>query len=191
MGGPAWLSWLLAAVMLGTGALHAGRLLTAGRHHRTHRYDVDATHLLMAAAMVAMLALPFGSRQAIAWSALLVVPALWFAGVAATAALGRRYGAVGRPARQAGMAGAMLFMLVVAAGRSPSGLAALGLVALLALVSAGLIREVRAADDGPAGTGPARPGTGTRGWLLRRGPSLGCQLAMTSAMGAMLVAMAG
>jgi hypothetical protein len=75
----------------------------------------------------------------------------------------------------------MLFMLSVPAGPSPSeAQAGFGMVALLALVSAGLIREA----------GAASPGYADR-WVLRPGPSVSCQLAMTSAMGVMLVLMAG
>jgi hypothetical protein len=110
------------------------------------------------------------------------VPVAWFAARTVVAARSGRVEALAKPARQLAVAVAMLFMLSVPASPPPSeALAGYAMVALLALVSAGLIREVQ-----------ATPGAGYSGrWVLRPGPSLCCQLAMTSAMGAVLVLMAG
>jgi hypothetical protein len=131
-------------------------------------------------AMAAMLLRPAPGGAA-AWAVVVGVPVAWFAARTAGAALAGRLEALGRPARQLGVAVVMLFMLSVPASPPPSvGLAGFGMVALLALVSAGLIREV----------GAASPGYADR-WVLRPGPSVSCQLAMTSAMGVMLVVMAG
>jgi hypothetical protein len=176
----AWLTWPLVLVMVGTGAFHAGRLLAARRQPSARRTDVDVSHLVMSVAMAAMLLRP-AHGPAVGWAVVVAVPVAWFAARTADAGLGRRVEALGQPARQLAVAVVTLFMVVVPTGPSPSvALAGFGLVALLALVSAGLIREVQAAPAGYAGR-----------WLLRQGPNLCCQLTMTSAMGAMLVLMAG
>jgi hypothetical protein len=176
---PAWLTWPLVLVMVGTGAFHAGRLLAARRQPSARRTDVDVSHLVMSVAMAALLLRP-APGEAAACAVVVGVPVAWFAARTADAALTGRLEALGQPARQLAVAVVMLFMLSVPAGPSPSeAQAGFGMVALLALVSAGLIREVQAAPAGYAGR-----------WVLRPGPSVSCQLAMTSAMGAMLVLMA-
>ena len=180
MTGPAWLTWPLVLVMVGTGAFHAGRLLVARRLPSARRTDVDVSHLVMSVAMAAVLLRPAPGAAA-GWAVVVGVPVAWFAARTADAALGGRMEALGQPARQLAVAVAALSMLVVPARQSPSfGLAGLGMVALLALVSAGLIREVHVVPAGHTGR-----------WLLRPGPNLSCQLAMTSAMAAMLVLMTG
>jgi hypothetical protein len=177
---PAWLTWPLVLVMVGTGAFHAGRLLAARRQPSARRTDVDVSHLVMSVAMAAVLLRPTHGSAA-AWMIVVGVPAAWFAARTAVAAMGGRLEALGHPARQLAVGVVMLFMLSVPASPPPSeALAGFGMVALLALVSAGLVREVQAAPAGYAGR-----------WLLRQGPNLCCQLTMTSAMGAMLVLMAG
>ncbi|HEX4698292.1 MAG TPA: DUF5134 domain-containing protein [Actinomycetes bacterium] len=180
MTGPAWLTWPLVLVVFGTGAFHAGRLLAARRQPSARRTDVDVSHLVMSVAMAAVLLRPAAGGAA-GWAVVVGLPAAWFAGRTADAALAGRVEALGHAARQLAVAVVMLFMLSVPSRPSPSvGLAGFGMVALLALVSAGLIREVAAAPAEYAGR-----------WVLRPGPGLSCQLAMTSAMGAMLVLMAG
>jgi hypothetical protein len=62
---------------------------------------------------------------------------------------------------------------------SAVSLASLTLVSVLALVGAGLAREL----------GGSIRAHGSGGWLRTQGPSLGCELAMTSTMGYMLVLM--
>jgi hypothetical protein len=176
---PAWLTWPLVLVMVGTGAFHAGRLLAARRQPSARRTDVDVSHLVMSVAMAAVLLRPTPGAVA-AWIVVVGLPVAWFAARTADAALGGRIEALGQPARQLAVAVVTLFMIVIPASPRPSvGLAGLGMVALLALVSAGLIREAQATPAAYAGR-----------WLLRPGPNLSCQLAMTSAMGAMLLVMA-
>jgi hypothetical protein len=211
--GPVWLSWPFAALMAGSAVFHAARLVAARRAARPHRYDVDLTHLVMSGVMAVMLVLPVGSRQATTWSLVIAVPAGWFAArtVAATRVGGVR--ALGGPARQLVMSGAMLFMLLVgggsAAAAATTGMSAMDMsgmemagmqmpgsdqagwssvsltsaafVAVLGLVAGYYARELQVA------VGVHRDGS----WLLSRRPSLGCRLAMTSAMGYMLVLMIG
>ncbi len=211
MSGPAWLSWLFAVLMLASAGFHAGGLVAAGRARRPHPYDVDLTHLVMSTAMAAMLVLPFGAGQATTWALLIAVPCSWFALRTLGVALAGGVRALGQPARQLAMTAAMLFMVLVAGGSTAASaaatdgtgmagmhmehvehvaghgtpassagfLASLTLVAVLALVGAGLAREL----------GGSVRAHGSGGWLRTRGPSLGCELAMTSAMGYMLVLM--
>ena len=212
MTGPTWLSVLFAVLMVASAVFHAGRLVAAGRARRRHPYDLDLTHLVMSAAMAAMLVLPFGVGQATMWSLLIAGPAAWFAVRTLGGVRGGGVRGLGQPARQLAMTAAMLFMLVVAGGSAAAtaaaatdsaaqagmhmehmehvqghgtdasssvAVASLALVGVLGLVGAGLAREFRGSlrADGPGG------------WQRTRGPSLGCQLAMTSAMGYMLVLM--
>jgi Domain of unknown function (DUF5134) len=212
--GPAWLSWLFSVLMVASAVFHTGALVAAGRARRPHPYDVDLTHLVMSTAMAAMLVLPFGAGQATTWSLLIAVPAGWFALRTVGAAVAGGVRALGQPGRQLVMTVVMLFMLLAAgwptaasaaaidgtgmagmrmehmahmehmAGHgtpasSAVSLASLTLVAVLALVGAGLAREL----------GGSVRAHGSGGWFRTRGPSLGCELAMTSAMGYMLVLM--
>ena len=211
MTGPAWLSGLFAALMVVSVAVRAGRLVAAGRARRRHPYDLDLMHLVMSAAMVAMLVLPLGVGQATTWALLIAVPGSCFAIRTLGVAVAGGARALGQPGRQLVMTAVMLFMLVAAGGTaaataatatdgaamagmdhmehmehlaghgapasSPVFLSSLTLLAALALVGAGLARELR---------GSVRA-HGSGGWLRTRAPSLGCELAMTSAMGYMLV----
>jgi hypothetical protein len=208
-----WLSWPFAALMAASVVFHAARLVAAGRAARPHRYDVDLTHLVMSGAMAVMLVLPVGSRQATTWLVVIAVPAGWFAARTVAAARGGGVRALGGPARQLVMSAAMLFMLVAGGGSATAAatarisgmdmsgmdmaamdmpgsdqatwssvpLASTVLVAVLGLVAGYYARELRAA------VGVHRDGS----WLLSRRPSLACRLAMTSAMGYMLVLMIG
>ena len=218
MTGPVWLSWPFAALMAASAVFHAARLVAARRAARPHRYDVDLTHLVMSGAMAVMLVLPVGSRQATTWSLVIAVPAGWFAARTVAAAQAGGVRALGGPARQLVMSAAMLFMLLVGggsaaaatttgmrgmdmnevdmsgmdmagmhmpgsdqAGWSSVSLTSAAFVAVLGLVAGYYARELRVA------VGVHRDGS----WLLSRGPSLGCRLAMTSAMGYMLLLMIG
>ena len=78
MVGPIWLSWPFAGLMVISALYHAGRLVAARQSGRTHGYDDDLTHLVMSAAMAAMLVTSFGSQLAMAWSVVIGVPTLWF-----------------------------------------------------------------------------------------------------------------
>ena len=69
---------LFAVLMVGSAVFHAGLLVAAGRVPRRHPHDLDLTHLVMSAAMAAMLVLPLGFGQATAWPMLVAVPAAWF-----------------------------------------------------------------------------------------------------------------
>ena len=194
--------------MAASAMFHAARLVAARRAARPHRYEVDLTHLVMSGAMAVMLVLPVGSRQATTWSLVIAVPAGWFAARTVAAAQVGGLRALAGPARQLVMSAAMLFMLLVGvsstasaattgmtgvdmsgmdmSGQDPAGwssvsLTSAALVAVLGLVAGYYARELRVA------VGVHRDGS----WLLSRRPSLGCRLAMTSAMGYMLLLMIG
>src|ERR1019366_10234378 len=66
MSGPNWLSWPLAGLMVISALYHAVRLLAAGRRGRTNGYDVDLAHLVMCAAMAAMLVMTVDATLATA-----------------------------------------------------------------------------------------------------------------------------
>jgi hypothetical protein len=177
--------------------------VAARRAARPHRYDVDLTHLVMSGAMAVMLVLPVGSRQATAWSLVIAVPAGWFAARTVAAAQVGGFRSLAGPARQLVMSAAMLFMLLVgvsstasaattgmsgmdmsgpgSAGWSSVSVASAAFVAALGLVAGYYARELGVA------VGVHRDGS----WLLSRRPSLGCRLAMTSAMGYLLLLMIG
>jgi hypothetical protein len=206
--GPVWLSWPFAALMAASAVFHAARLVAARRAARPHRYDVDLTHLVMSGVMAVMLVLPVGSRQATTWSLVIAVPAGWFVARIVAAARAGGFRALAGPARQLLMSAAMLFMLLVgvsstasaastgmpgmdmsgmdmsgqgSAGRSSVSVVSAAFVAMLGLVAGYYARELRVA------AGVHRDGS----WLLSRRPSLGCRLAMTSAMGYMLLLILG
>jgi hypothetical protein len=162
----------------------------------------------MSAVMAVMLVLPVGSRQATTWSLVIAVPAGWFAARTVAAAKVGGFRALAGPARQLAMSATMLFMLSVGVsstasaattsmtgmdmtgmdtsgpdqvGWSSVSLTSAALVAVLGLVAGYYARELTIA------VGVRRDGS----WLLSRRPSLGCRLAMTSAMGYMLLLMIG
>ena len=208
MTGPVWLSWPFAALMAASAVFHAARLVAARRAARPHRYDVDLTHLVMSGVMAVMLVLPVGSRQATTWSLVIAVPAGWFAARTVAAAQAGGFRALAGPARQLVMSAAMLFMLLVGVsstasaattgmnGMDMSGMDMSGPGSGRLVLRVGRLgglrrgagpgrRVLRARAEGAAGV--HRDGS----WLLSRRPSLGCRLAMTSAMGYMLLLMIG
>lgn len=150
MVGPIWLSWPFAGLMVISALYHAGRLVAARQSGRTHGYDDDLTHLVMSAAMAAMLVTSFGSHLAMAWSVVIGVPTLWFVlrAAMALASGGRSLLSGGaraliQPLQHVPMCAATLFMLVVA-GRSASTVAPMAM-------------------DGTAMPGLAMPGMATGG----------------------------
>ena len=115
--GPIWLSWPFAGLMVISALCHAGRLMVAREHGKTHGYDVDLTHLVTSCAMAAMLVVTFGVYLATACAVLVGVPTLWFALRALRAMRSNVTRAFVQPGQQVLMGAAMLFMLSVA-GRS-------------------------------------------------------------------------
>jgi hypothetical protein len=119
MSGPSWLSWPLAGLMVISAMYHGVRLLTAGQRGRTNGYDVDLAHLVMCAAMAAMLVMTVGATLATAWAVVLGVPTAWFIHRALNALASDGARAMIGPVQQLLMCAAMLFMLVVS-GRAAS-----------------------------------------------------------------------
>jgi hypothetical protein len=109
--------WGCAAAMMAVAAYHGGRLPAARLLERRVEADVDLSHSAMGVAMTLMLVSSPGPASARAWSAVLAVPTLWFAGRA-----GYRHVVLGRPVgpelRQVVLGAAMLYM-ILAAGPLP------------------------------------------------------------------------
>jgi hypothetical protein len=129
MSGPNWLSWPLAGLMVISALYHAVRLLAAGRRGRTNGYDVDLAHLVMCAAMAAMLVMTVDATFATACAVALGVPTVWFVHRALGALLSDGTRGMIWPVQQLLMCAAMLFMLVVPGGAvsAPTSMATAGM----------------------------------------------------------------
>jgi hypothetical protein len=167
--GQAWADDAFAALMIVTAGYCLGRLAVSRRRRRPADHVLDATHVLMGAAMAAMLLARLSGSWLGGLQAAFGVAALWFAWLAIR---GRQLHQV----QHALAATAMIYML--GAGRGAGGLAAAGpMTAMpgpggLALVLAlGLLGYViwtadqlaalpRVAAPGPAASGSAATGTG-------------------------------
>lgn len=79
MGGPAWVSDALAAVMLLIAAYSVGRLAAAAPMRRRSERDVDAFHVAMGVSMAAMLTNGLTRFSADAWAILFACATVWFA----------------------------------------------------------------------------------------------------------------
>ena len=119
MEGPIWLSWPFAGLMVISGLYHAGRLVTARQREPANGHDIDLAHLVMCAAMAAMLVMSFGAHLATVWAVVVGVPTLWFILRTLRALVSGGARAMMQPLQQLLMCAAMLFMLVVV-GRSAS-----------------------------------------------------------------------
>src|ERR1035437_4129558 len=144
-----------------------------GRRGRTHGYDVNLAHLMMCAAMAAMLVMNVDATLATACAVALGVPTVWFVHRALGALVSEGARAMIWPVQQLLMCAAMLFMLVVPGGAvpAPTSMATAGmnmpgmtvqgqvshemvgstsLVALTSLIFVGLLAVVAAQQIGRA-----------------------------------------
>jgi hypothetical protein len=136
MGGPGWITGILAAVMLTVAVYCAGRLIVARRIGKPTEVDTDGTHAVMGVAMAGMLAAGLRFLPNGVWDAVFALGAVWFAGRSIQA---RRQPAAVSPWRcphpfpHLVECGAMIYMLAVVVtvtGRnSGSGMAAMALSA--------------------------------------------------------------
>ena len=78
MAGPAWLTGLLAAVMLTVAAYNATRLVAGPRRGRAAELDADGVHVVMGVAMAGMLTPALSFAPARLWQAVFTVSGLWF-----------------------------------------------------------------------------------------------------------------
>jgi len=78
VGGPGWLTGILAAVMLTVAVYCAGRLVVARRTGRPTEVDADGTHVFMGVAMAGMLTAGLKFLPDGAWEAVFALGAAWF-----------------------------------------------------------------------------------------------------------------
>jgi hypothetical protein len=79
MSGPAWLADLLACVMIVVAGYSAGRLIVARVSSEPTHADVDATHVVMGAAMSGMLVPDLNFAPSQLWEVVFIAVAGWFA----------------------------------------------------------------------------------------------------------------
>ena len=123
MGGPAWLGWAFAAVMIALAAYCLGRLLLTWRWRRPTDYPVDAVHVLMGIAMAGMLVPSLRVFRAGGWEIVFGAGALYFGGLAAREFRGMRTpaGPPGHHLQHVVGCAAMVYMLAAAGGHSMGG----------------------------------------------------------------------
>jgi hypothetical protein len=78
MGGPAWLTGTLAAVMIAIAVYTTGRLVASRRWRRPTELDADGVHVFMGVAMAGMLATGLRFLPAGIWEAVFGAGAVWF-----------------------------------------------------------------------------------------------------------------
>jgi hypothetical protein len=141
MGGPAWLTYIFAAIMLTVAGYCAIRLVAARRWRRPTDLDADGAHVVMGVAMAGMLVASLRFAPAGLWEAGFGAGALWFGGQAVRV---RRGAAVGpwrcpQPVPHLVECGAMLYMLaaipVVRSASGGSGMGAMGAMGVSATES--------------------------------------------------------
>lgn len=209
MGGPAWLSDAVAAVMVVLAAYCAVRLVIAGARRRETELDSDGMHVVMGAAMAGMLAPRLSLVPSDVWTAVFAVIASWFAWQ--TFRVWRGPG-VGRwlcpyPVPHLAEALAMVYMLTVlrspgktggtamsnaAMGSADGAARAPELAALFAVFLAGYVAWLgdrsTSVASAPISAGTASAGGGCFPALAPRGACC-YKLAMSIGMGYMLILM--
>jgi hypothetical protein len=126
VGGPAWLTGTLAAVMIATAVYCVSRLVSARRWRRPTEYDVDGVHVVMGVAMAGMLVPRLNVFWDSGWEVIFGAAMVWFGGRAIRGYRHRRLARrpVARPHRAAHdlqhllASGAMLYMLAAASART-------------------------------------------------------------------------
>jgi hypothetical protein len=189
MGGPAWLSYIFAAIMLSVAGYCATRLVAAHRWRRPTDLDADGAHIVMGVAMAGMLAASLRFAPAGLWEAGFWAGALWFGWQAVRV---RRGAPVSQwrcpqPVPHLVECGAMLYMLaaipVVRSVSGGSGMTGMGISAtesrfsLLALALAlflfgwavQVVDRLRVGTPALAIAGPASAGPGSDGVMTVAG----------------------
>jgi hypothetical protein len=80
MGGPGWITGILAAVMLTVAVYCTGRLVVAHRTGKPTEVDTDGTHAVMGVAMAGMLAAGLRFLPNGVWEAVFALGGAWFTG---------------------------------------------------------------------------------------------------------------
>jgi len=214
MGGPTWLGYIFAAIMLAVAGYCAARLVAARLWRRPTDLDADGAHVVMGVTMAGMLVVGLRFLSAGVWEGVFAVGAVWFGWQAVrvrrTAPLSEWH--CPQPVPHLVECGAMLYMFaaipVLRSASGGSGISGMGagisatesrfsLLALaLALFMFGwavwVVDRLRVGTTALAVAVPARAGCadGGRpgGYLAPRCAAM-CKVAMGVTMGYMLVTM--
>jgi cytochrome b561 len=125
MGGPSWLAWTFASVMIITAVYCLARLLASWRQHRRSDRQVDAIHVLMGVAMAGMLVPRLRVFWVGGWEVIFGIGAAWFAWLAVREFRGQRT-AGGQPGHHlqhmlACVAMLYMFLAVTTTAKAASG----------------------------------------------------------------------
>jgi hypothetical protein len=115
MGGPSWLAWIFASVMIAIAVYCLTRLLASWRQHRPTDRPVDLAHVLMGVAMAGMLVARLQVFWVGGWEVVFGIGAVWFAGLT----IGEHRGQAprsGHHLQHVLACGAMLYMFLAQAG---------------------------------------------------------------------------
>jgi Domain of unknown function (DUF5134) len=117
MGGPSWLAWMFASVMIATAVYCVARLLVSWRQRRPAHQHADAIHVLMGVAMAGLLVPRLRVFWAGGWEVVFGIAAAWFAWLAIREYRGQATvgGRPGHHLQHVLACGAMLYMLLAAA----------------------------------------------------------------------------
>jgi Domain of unknown function (DUF5134) len=123
MGGPSWLAWTFASVVLVVAAYCLARLLVSWRQHRPSDRRVDGIHVLMGVAMAGMLVPRLRVFWVGGWEVVFGIGAVWFAWLAIREFRGRATvgGRPGHHLQHVLACGAMLYMFLAAATAAKAG----------------------------------------------------------------------
>ena len=123
MGGPPWLAWTFASVVIVVAAYCLTRLLVSWRQHRPSDRRIDAIHVLMGVAMAGMLVPRLRVFWAGGWEVVFGISAAWFAWLAIREFRGRATvgGRPGHHLQHVLACGAMLYMFLAAATAAKTG----------------------------------------------------------------------
>ena len=134
MGGPSWLGWIFAGLMIVVAAYCLTRLAASWRQHRPTDHRVDDIHVLMGVAMAGMLVPRLRVFWVGGWEVVFAISTAWFAWLAIREFRGQRTvgGRPGHHLQHMLACGAMLYMFLAAAtvakaaadGSGMSGMAA-------------------------------------------------------------------
>jgi hypothetical protein len=124
VGGPAWVTGGLAALMIVIAAYSAGRLAFSRLRRRETESDADVLHVFMGVAMAGMLVPWLSLLPAAVWQVMFAVAAAWFGWQALRALRGNRESASRRAYSAAHLVecSAMIYMLRSAGSPGPPGI---------------------------------------------------------------------
>jgi Domain of unknown function (DUF5134) len=117
MGGPSWLAWMFASVMIATAVYCVARLLVSWRQRRPTHQHVDAIHLLMSVAMAGLLVPRLRVFWVGGWEVVFGLSTAWFGWLAIREYRGQATvgGRPGHHLQHVLACGAVLYMLLAAA----------------------------------------------------------------------------